>query len=370
VRIGKFDTARRVLVVAEIGNNHEGDFAAAQELVRQAAAAGADAVKFQTFRTELFVRLTDVARFEQLRRFELTFDEFAALSDLARSVGLLFISTPLDLESAAFLPRVCDALKIASGDNNFVPLIECAAASGRPLIVSGGLATLDELRASCEIIRRVWRGESRPEAEPLCRHSLRDRLAVLHCVASYPTPAAQTNLSAIATLGRELDVTPGYSDHTLGVVAAALSVVAGARVVEKHFTLDKRRSSFRDHALSADPHDMRELVRRIREYEPLIGDGEKRAQPCEAAGLVSLRRSIVARRDLAPGQRIRPEDLLWQRPGDGLAPGLEAGLLGQTLARALRAGENVTPDALRGSADENVCPRDGARRVASPTRVS
>lgn len=369
MKLATFDTTQRVLVVAEIGNNHEGDFAAAQELVRRAALAGADAVKFQTFRAELFVRPNDAARLAQLKRFELTFDQFASLSQLARSIGLLFISTPLDLESAAFLPQTCDALKIASGDNNFLPLIECAAGSGRPLIVSGGLATLDSLRAGCEVIRSVWRSQGSNDCRSPADSALHERLAVLHCVSSYPAPAEQASLSAISTLGHELGVTPGYSDHTLGIDVAALSVVAGARIVEKHFTLDKRRSSFRDHQLSADPNDMRELVRRIRQYEALLGDGEKRAQPCEASGLVALRRSIVARSDLAAGHRIRPEDLIWQRPGDGLPPGREAELIGRTLARALRAGENVTLDALR--AEAGVRGRRGdTRRVAAPAGVS
>lgn len=368
MKLATADTSQRVLVVAEIGNNHEGDFAAAQELVRRAAQAGADAVKFQTFRTELFVRPGDAARVAQLKRFELEFEQFASLGELARSVGLLFISTPLDTESAAFLPRICDALKIASGDNNFVPLIECAAASGKPLIVSGGLATLDELRGCCAMIRNVWRKRNSLHGGPAADSDFRERLAVLHCVSSYPAPADQANLSAIATLGRELGVTPGYSDHTLGIDAAALSVVAGARIVEKHFTLDKRRSSFRDHQLSADADDMRELVRRIRQYEALLGDGEKRAQPCEREGLVTLRRSIVARRDLAAGHRIRPGDLRWQRPGDGLPPGREAELIGRTLGRALRAGENVTPDALRGEAGTRGRRAD-ARGVAAPART-
>lgn len=363
MRIGDFDTSRRVLVVAEIGNNHEGDFALARELVRRAAAAGADAVKFQTYRTELFVRPTDAKRREQLRRFELRFEQVAALAELARAEGLLFIATPLDLASAAFLAGVCDALKVASGDNNFTPLLEQVAACGLPLIISGGMATTAELSAALATVRNAWqRAGERADADAGGRDQA-GRLAVLHCVSAYPTPPEQANLGAIATLARELRVTVGYSDHAEGIEAAALSVLAGARIVEKHFTFDKRRTTFRDHALSAEPADMAELVRRIRRYELLLGSGQKHPQPCEQPGLRAYRRSIVAARDLPAGHVLRWEDLNWQRPGDGLAPGCESQVLGGRLIRPLRCGENITAEALERSTGQVGVP-GGAQAAA------
>ena len=152
MRIGPIDLVKRVLVVAEIGNNHEGNVEVARELVRRAAAAGADAVKFQTFRTKYFVSARDRARYDRLSSFQLSYDDFADLQRLARSLGLLFISTPLDLESAAFLAPLVDAVKIASGDNNFYPLLTAACRSDKPIIMSTGLSDLDQIRKSQRFI--------------------------------------------------------------------------------------------------------------------------------------------------------------------------------------------------------------------------
>ncbi len=329
--VGSHDTSQRVLVVAEIGNNHEGDPALAAELVRLAAASGADAVKFQTYRAESFVSATDRERFERLRRFQLDYAYFEELARLAHSMGLLFISTPLDLESARFLIGIVDALKIASGDNTFYPLLDVAARSDKPLIVSTGLADLDLVRRIVDFVRRARRAAGTDRG-----------VAVLHCVSSYPVPPEQADLASIRTLLEELDgVTVGYSDHTIGIEAAVLSVAMGARIVEKHFTIDRQYSSFRDHQLSADPEVMAELVRRVRLAEQLIGVGGKRGQPSETDGFVALRRSIVAARDLSAGHALDSGDIIWVRPGGGLAPGEEHRIVGRRLIRDVRSGERI-----------------------------
>ncbi len=333
MRIGSHDIARRVLIVAEVGNNHEGDFARAAELIRRAAAAGADAVKFQTYRTELFVRPQDTERFARLRSFELSYDQFAQLAELAAEHRLLFLSTPLDLESAAFLEPRVPAFKIASGDNNFVPLLEQVAASRKPVLLSGGLASLADLRRSIDRIERIWRAQG-----------ARPGLAVLHCVASYPTPLEQASLASIAFLREGLGVPVGYSDHTLGIEACVLAVAAGARIIEKHFTLDHDLSDFRDHKLSADPDELAVLVRRVRAAEALLGEPGKLVQPAERDNQRLLRRAIVARRDLPAGVPLRLTDLLWQRPADGLPPGSEARIVGRCPRRAIRAGESITAE--------------------------
>lgn len=351
--IGGRDVRQRVLIVAEIGNNHEGDFGRARELVRRAAAAGVDAVKFQTFRAERFVRPQDTARFAQLKAFELSFDQFAELGQDARRAGLAVLSTPLDLESADFLIPHVDAFKVASGDNNFFPLLDRLAATGRPIVLSGGLATSQQLWASIERIRGVW-----------WRGSVDPGLAVLHCVSAYPAPLEQANLGAIQRLRQELGVVVGYSDHTLGVEAAALSVAAGARIVEKHFTLDQRASTFRDHALSADPAEMSLLVQRIREIETLVGSGWKGVAACERENVRALRRAIVAARALCAGHLLGASDLLWQRPADGLPPGQEHVLLGGRLRVAVAAGQTLRPDMLEWPAPQDP-PQPGARRASA-----
>jgi sialic acid synthase SpsE len=333
--IGPFDTDRDVLVVAEIGNNHEGSYALAEEMIGLAAKAGAGAVKFQTFRTEHYVSRRDEARFRRLKKFELSFAEFERLSAAARKAGLIFLSTPFDLESAEFLNTIVPAFKIASGDNTFHPLLERVAGFGKSILLSSGLADLGRLRQAKTVIENVWR---RTGATP--------ELAVLHCVASYPVPPEEANLAAITRLREEFGGTVGYSDHTIGIEAAVMAVALGARIIEKHFTIDKQHSDFRDHQLSADPRDMAALVRRVREAAVMLGSGEKEPQKCERANEGPMRRSIAVRRDMPEGAVLAWEDLTWIRPGGGFAPGDERLVVGRTLRRAVQAGDILTTDML------------------------
>jgi N,N'-diacetyllegionaminate synthase len=325
VRIGSFDTDREVLVVAEIGNNHEGNFEVAKRLVRAAAETGVDAVKFQTFRTEHYVSRSDSTRFDRLKSFELSYSEFAELSELARSLGLLFLSTPFDLESAEFLEGIVDGLKIASGDNDFYPLLERVSRSAKPMIVSTGLSDELQVDRTLNCIRRN-------------RETL-DNVALLHCVVAYPVPDEQASLRSIPFLASRYGVTVGYSDHTIGIEAAVVAVVLGARIIEKHFTLDKNFSSFRDHQISADPADMKMLVANVRNASSLLGSSGKKIQAAEAPALTAVRRSIVAGRDLSAGHRLQLSDLTWIRPGGGLSPGQEDHLVGKRLRRAVVFGE-------------------------------
>jgi sialic acid synthase SpsE len=327
MKIGRHDLTEKVFVIAEIGNNHEGEYSVAQEMVAQAAEAGVDAVKFQTFIPEHYVSSSDAARLERLRKFQLTQEQFRQLARQAEGLGLVFFSTPFDLASARFLDRIQSLFKIASGDNNFYPLIETVAGLKKPMIVSTGLADMPLLTEVRRRIRAVW-------------GALDPGLAFLHCVASYPVPASQANLGAIPALARQFpDVTIGYSDHTLGIEAAAMAVAAGARLVEKHFTLAKDYSDFRDHQLSADPADMRALVARIRGVSAMMGRVEKVPQACEESLRGAVRRSIAAGRSLPAGTVLGAADITWVRPGDGIAPGEEASVLGKTLKRTLNQGE-------------------------------
>lgn len=323
MRIGSFDTAQRVLVIAEVGNNHEGDLGVARRLVELAADAGADAVKFQTFRTEAFVSPTDVERTARMRRFELRPEAFAELADLAHARSLLFLSTPLDLASADALEPLVDAFKIASGDIDFFPLLERIDGFGKPVVVSTGQSELDDVDAAVGTFAR-------------------STVAVLHCVSSYPAPLDEVNLRALDTLAaRYPNAAIGYSDHTIGLEAAPLAVARGARIVEKHFTLDKRFSDFRDHQLSANPDDLRALVEAVRAAEKLLGSATKAVQPSEAEGRIAFRRSIAAAHALATGHRIEAADLIWTRPADGLRPGQEQLVVGHVLRRDVAAGEHL-----------------------------
>lgn len=325
MRIGGFNTDDRVLVVAEIGNNHEGDVAVARELVERAADAGADAVKFQTFRTDAFVSPADADRHARMKRFELSPDEFATLADLARARSLRFLSTALDLDSVSVLTPLVDAFKVASGDIDFFPLLDALAATGKPVVISTGQSELDDVAHAVDAIGT--------------------EVGILQCVSSYPAPDHEVNLRALAVLAERFPAcTIGYSDHTTGTDAGPLSVACGARIVEKHFTLDKTYSEFRDHALSADPSEFCEIVRRVRAAETLLGSPCKQIQASEADARRALRRSIAAARDFEAGHVLGDGDFVWTRPADGLRPGEEAELVGRALRRAVRLGEHLRPD--------------------------
>ncbi len=331
-----FKDRTKSLIIAEVGNNHEGDMGAARELVDRAAETGADAVKFQTFITEKFTAPTDPARIERLKQFQLSFDQFSELAERARAKGLMFFSTPLDLDSARFLATVVDAVKIASGDNTFWPLIECCADSGKPMIISTGISGEAEIREAVDRVSARW-----------TLAGITGDLALLHCIVSYPAPAEQANLGAIAALKAAFpNQTVGYSDHTMGLDAAVIAVAMGARVIEKHFTLANDYSDFRDHQLSANPTDMADLVRRIRAVEAMTGTGALGTMDCERDLVTPVRRSIAAARDLPAGHVLTIDDIVWLRPGDGFPPGGEDAVLARRLTSALASGDLIRPDHL------------------------
>lgn len=334
MKIATHDVDTKVFVIAEIGNNHEGDFGLAADMIAAAAESGVDAVKFQTIVPERLVSVSQKERIAQLSRFQFSYEQYARLADIAQKAGLVFLSTPFDLDSARVLAAFVPAFKIASSDNTFYPLLAEVASTGKPVIMSAGLCNEEELAASIAFMKHAWGMDD-----------VRDRLAVLHCVTAYPTPVDQANLAAVGTL-EKMGVTPGYSDHTLGIDAAVLSVACGARILEKHFTLDKNFSDFRDHQLSASPEEMKALVARVRIAERMLGCSEIICSDCEAENRVAVRRSIAARRNLQGGTVLGPEHLDWVRPGNGLAPGMEDELLGKRLKQAvaqgaLILGENV-----------------------------
>lgn len=335
MQIGSVDISKDVLVIAEIGNNHEGDPVLAEELIRLAAKAGAQAVKFQTILPEFLVMPDQTARLEQLRKFQLSADTYRHLAGVAKSCGVMFLSTPFALEAVDLLDPLVPAFKIASGDNNYTALLEKVAATGKPVILSTGMVTVDEARAAVTTLEAVWR---KRKADP--------GVVLLHCVSAYPTPPEQANLRALATLasvGRPV----GYSDHTLGIDAAVAAVGLGARVIEKHFTVSKTKSAFRDHQLSAEPQELRELIVRVQAVNRMLGDGVKRVMPDEAAVAQAARRSACAARDLPAGHVVAASDVVCLRPAGGIAPDRVGTLLGRSLVQAMRAGERFTPELVK-----------------------
>lgn len=331
MRIGSKDIDEAVLVVAEIGNNHEGDIGLAEEMIGLAARSGADSVKLQAIDPRLLVSPIQKDRLQQLERFALSDSDFERLARVAAQEGVEFLLTPFSSEAVGLVARLCPAVKVASGDNDHVLLLREIAATGLPVLLSTGMSDLQGVTTSLLMIEAA-----RPAA-------VRDPgIVLLHCVSAYPTPNSEANLAAIrtlATLGHRV----GYSDHTLGVEAAVSSVALGARVIEKHFTDRRDRSDFRDHRLSSDPDEFRELVARVRAVEELLGDGKKRVMPSESAVSTAARRSLHTTQRLPAGHVIEASDLIALRPAGGVAASSVDEVIGRSTTTALDAMQALLP---------------------------
>ena len=335
MQIVNHDLTKKVFIVAEIGVNHEGDFDTAKMLVEKAAEAGVDAVKFQTYLAEEYVTAADEARFERVTRFALSFDEFRQLAGVAKSADVIFFSTPLGMQSVDALEPFVPIYKISSGDLTYHPLLKHIAGKGKPVILSTGGATVGEIEAAVDVLKQ--HGPSRP---------LREWLLLNQCTACYPAPPEDVNLNAIAFLRERYGVLTGYSDHTLTNAMCLAAVALGARWIEKHFTDKKTDRTFHDHALSAEPHEMAELVRETRNIEAALGGSGKGVTTCEETGLPRLRRGIAVNRDMKTGETITADDITWLRPVTEFPVGAEDQVIGRKLARDLPAWYLIRPDDL------------------------
>ncbi len=330
-----FRTLDRTWIAAEIGVNHEGDEAVAIDLINKAAHAGADAVKFQTFEIEHYISTEQPERYHRTKAFQLSRDAFRRLKAAADAAGVLFFSTPLSFHDVAFLDEIAPIFKVSSGDLTFLDLIETIAATNKPMIVSTGLGSHDEIAAAVDRILSV-------------RPSARDdgSLMLMHCVSVYPTDANNANLRNIQWLKDVFGVPVGYSDHTLGTKACELAVAAGAVALEKHFTYRKEDQAFHDHRLSADPDDLVALVAMVRQAEKHLGNYERRPLEAEINNADNMRRSIGTIRDVAQGEVLSLDDLTWLRPAWGLGPDVMEAMVGRSVARAIPAGHLVREEDL------------------------
>lgn len=331
-----------VFVIAEAGVNHDGSVDRGHELIDAAAATGADAVKFQTFDADALATRTAAAasyqldalgwgatQNELLHTLELPRTAWPELQQHATDAGLTFLSTPFDEGSLRLLLELgMPAVKISSGDLTNLPLLRAAARAGRPLICSTGMATLHEVETAVALVRREGAD-----------------VVLLHCVSSYPAPIDQLNLRAMRSLAERFNVVTGFSDHSLGTLAAVAAVAAGAAMIEKHFTLDRELPG-PDHASSIEPSQFTEMVRDIRAVEAMLGSSEKRPQPAEVELRTLSRRSLVYARDLKDGTVLAHDHLIAKRPAGGLSPMREPEVLGKRLRRSVVADEMVALDDL------------------------
>ena len=328
-------------VIAEAGVNHNGDLAMARELVRQAKACGVDCVKFQTFKAERVVtaaspkaayqlKVTDPgeSQLAMLRKLELSEADHQALIDQCRREDIVFLSTPYSMEDAEMLHQLgVPGFKVASGQLVELPFLAALARFNKPVILSTGMATLDETREAVATLR-----------EHGC-----NQIVVLQCTTNYPSRITDTNLRAMAAIAAATGTITGYSDHTEGISACLASIALGAAVVEKHFTLNRNLPG-PDHRCSSEPTELTALVRGIREVEAALGDGVKRPTAAELANLSGMRRSIVATRLIKAGTTVAAADFAFKRPATGLAPKRLPELLGRKARLDLPADTQVQPE--------------------------
>jgi N,N'-diacetyllegionaminate synthase len=326
-----------VFVIAEAGVNHNGDESLAHRLIDAAAAARVDAVKFQTFEPlALAAAATPTAEYqraagetgdqrEMLARLALPADAWPRLQAHARECGLVFLSTPFDDESARLLDRLdVPAFKVASGELTNLPFLERLARFGRPLLVSTGMAEMVEVAAAVDAIRAAGT----------------HHLALLHCVSAYPASPEDANLRAMTTMRTAFGVPTGWSDHTPGIELPIAAVALGAAMIEKHLTLDRTMTG-PDHAASLEPEQFAALVEGVRSTEAALGSGRKEPVEAERPIAAVARRSLHWRRSLPPGHVITDDDLIALRPGTGVAPGRQAGIVGLRTRRQVMEGSAV-----------------------------
>ncbi len=325
-------SSQNVLVIAEAGVNHNGDFDLACKMIQVAAKAGADFIKFQTFKTELLVSAQakkaayqkealpeDESQFQMLKKLELSYEQFGKLKEECSKNKIAFLSTAFDLESIDFLNKLeIPFFKIPSGEITNYPYLNKIAQLKKPVIISTGMATVDEIEAAVKLF--------------LDAGLSKDKITVLHCSTEYPTPYAHVNLNAMKTLEQKLNIKIGYSDHTLGIEVSVAAVAMGAKVIEKHFTLDQNMTG-PDHKASLNPVQLEEMVKAIRNVEVSLGSTEKKPSPVEMENRVAARKSIVAAKSIRPGDVFTEENLTTKRPGNGLSPMKWKEVLGKKATR-------------------------------------
>lgn len=335
---------QRVEVIAEAGVNHNGDLELARRLVHAAADAGADTIKFQTFKAAALVTRSarkaayqaretaeEGAQFDMLTRLELSAEAHHELLALCEARGIRFLSSAFDPGSLRFLTDTLNVpvVKFGSGELGNAPLLHQAAQSGRRIILSTGMAPLADIERALGVLACGYAepGAARPRrsdferawADPARRATLAARVVLLHCTSQYPTPVDQVNLRAMDTLRLAFGLPVGYSDHTQGTAISEAAVARGAVVIEKHLTLDRGLPG-PDHSASIEPDDFARMVHNIRAIEAALGDGIKVASPCEQDTAEVAKKSLVALRPIAAGEPFSHANLGVKRPGGGITP--------------------------------------------------
>ena len=329
----------RVFIIAEAGVNHNGSIELAKKLVDAAKFAGVDAIKFQTFKAEKLVSKNaqkadyqkkntgnaDDSQLKMLKALELSYDEFRELKDYCDEQHIIFLSTAFDFESLDFLESIgIPIYKVPSGEITNLPYLERIARTGKEIILSTGMCTLDEVRDAMNVLKENGA----------------ENISVLHCTTEYPAPLEEVNLAAMQFMAKELNCSIGYSDHTEGIDVPIAAVALGASIIEKHFTLDKNMEG-PDHKASLEPNELKDMVSAIRNVELAIGEQKKEPTESERRNMAIARKSIVASKRINKGDLFTEENLTVKRPGNGISPMKWYEVLGKNAGRDFEEDELI-----------------------------
>ena len=305
-----------VLIIAEVGVNHNGDINIAKKLINEAKSSGADIVKFQTFDSKnLASSKAEMAAYQKvnlgyeesqakmLSKLMLTKDDYIELARYCDEVGIMFLSSPFDIDSVKFLDDLQDIWKIPSGEITNYPYLVEIAKTGKDIILSTGMSTLEEVDAALNVLKKNGAG----------------KITLLHCTTNYPTPMEDVNLKAMLTMRDRFGCDVGYSDHTKGIEVSIAAVAMGAKIIEKHFTLDRTMEG-PDHKASLEPHELTQMVKAIRNIETAVGNGIKAPTETEIDNIKVARKSIIASKDIKAGEIFTEDNITTKRPGNGVSP--------------------------------------------------
>ena len=330
----------KVFIIAEAGVNHNGDINLAKKLIDVAKEAGADAVKFQTFKAENLVSKSakkadyqventgnNESQYEMIKKLELSFDDFIELKKYCDEKGIMFLSTPFDDESIEFLNNLgIEIFKIPSGEITNLPYLRKIGKLEKKVILSTGMADLGEIEDALDVL--------------INSGTKKENITVLHANTEYPTPFEDVNLKAMQTISCAFDVDVGYSDHTMGIEVPIAAVAMGAKVIEKHFTLDRNLEG-PDHRASLEPDELKAMVSTIRNIEKALGNGIKKPSKSEKKNIEVARKSIVAKRDIKKGEKFSEENLTVKRPGNGISPMRWDEIIGKVANRDYKEDELI-----------------------------
>lgn len=351
----------KTYIIAEAGVNHNGSFEMAKQLVDVAKKAGADAIKFQTFKAKNLV--TKKARqaeyqienlgeassqFAMLKKLELSFEEFTALQQYCMKKDIEFLSTPFDFESVDFLfdNLNIQLAKIPSGELTNAPFIYYIGTKRKPIILSTGMATIEDIHEALSFIAYGLAEKKEMNKEQIdafyqtieAKSILGKYVTILHCTTEYPAPLNTINLKAMNTLQEIFQVKVGFSDHSKGIAVPIAAVAKGATVIEKHFTLDKTLDG-PDHAASLEPSELKLMIQQIRQVEQALGDGVKRPSAIELKNRTAARKSLVAAKDIQAGEELTVDNITIKRPGSGISPSNYWSYVGQVARRSYKKDE-------------------------------